>query len=71
MNLKEKRQFINELCENVRKHMIGKSKQFPKNWDGLELRQYIADSFKLAVLFGMNKERKRNYNKEVWAKNLL
>lgn len=45
MTRKEKRQFITDLCRSIKKESLAKVPSMPENWDGLELRQYLADKF--------------------------
>ena len=62
MNLKRKKQFINQLINNVKKDIIDKADKFPKHWDGIELRQFISDTFSNVVIAGtMSKKRKADY----------
>lgn len=41
----DKRKFIKSLCDSTRDHILGKVDAMPDNWDGHELRRYIADEF--------------------------
>jgi hypothetical protein len=42
---KEQRRFINELFAAVKDSLQSKLSKVPKNWDGHELREWIADAF--------------------------
>ena len=37
--------FIKSLCDSVRDHALGKLSAMPEGWDGMELREYLADQF--------------------------
>jgi len=46
--------------------------KMPDEWDGVELRQYIADMFADCVIKGtMSRKRRIAYNNEVLVKGLL
>lgn len=40
-----KKKFIKELCDNIRDETIGKIPLMPPEWDGHELRVYLAEQF--------------------------
>jgi hypothetical protein len=71
MNTDEKKVFINELVDRVKSEILAKVDRMPDNWDGIELRQYISDNFKEAVLVGtMSNGRKRDYQNDTIIHNL-
>lgn len=45
MNHKDQKTFVRALCKSIAKDVIAKieSGKIPENWDGIELRQYVAD----------------------------
>ena len=45
MNLKEKRAFVRSLANSVRDAILARADAMPKEWDGHELRQFLADEF--------------------------
>lgn len=45
MNLTEKRRFIRSLTKAVTANLIASVSQMPPEWDGIELRELIADKF--------------------------
>ncbi len=61
MDIPKKLRFINDLTDNVKMDIIKKVKDMPEDWDGIELRWYIAEKFDEAT-FGVYKKGKR-YNK--------
>ncbi len=71
MNNLEKKRFINGLIKNVQKEIISKVWDMPLEWDGIELRQYIADNFSDCIIKGtMSKSRKQKYNNTIYTTNL-
>lgn len=61
MNRKEQKIFVNNIIKNVKDHLIKDLKKIPDNWDGLELRWFIADHFNLIVFEKKNNKRRREY----------
>lgn len=45
MDAATKREFVCDLIDTVRDEILGKLDRVPQNWDGHELREYIADKF--------------------------
>jgi hypothetical protein len=78
MNARDKRRFINELIRNVRTDILAKVSAMPDEWDGHELRRYIADKFEESVTtvgraghYGKpHRRRFRDYRNEVLVRNL-
>lgn len=71
MTRKEKRLFLRELTSNVLSDLLKKLPKTPDDWNGIELRQWVADSFSSCVFKGtMPPSRKRKYNNEVLTRNL-
>ena len=75
MTYDEKMHFVAELIEGVRKDIFLKVPLMPEEWDGHELRRYIADRFELAVLgdYMTNKKsaRYRAYRNVINTTNVL
>lgn len=44
MNAQQKRLFISDLMESIKQNMLSKVDSMPEEWDGIELRWYIADT---------------------------
>ena len=67
MKKDEQTEFVDILIDNVRDEIINKvTKYAPEDWDGIELRQFIADSFNDCVMKGtMSRSRRIAYNKKV------
>jgi hypothetical protein len=71
MNAEEKRKFINDLCDSLKKRILDKVEFMPEEWDGLELRLYIKDVTKdQAVCGDIGRTRKMAYHNEVLTRNL-
>ena len=45
MNLREKRAFVRSLANSVRDAILARADAMPDEWDGHELRQFLADEF--------------------------
>lgn len=45
MDVIGKRKFVRELVQNVQADILAKVDQMPDDWDGHELRRYVADKF--------------------------
>lgn len=72
MNKLEQKTFVLELGMSVIQEMmetIGKGK-VPENWDGVELREWMAERFNQARLGGMSRGRKAKYNNDIMVNNL-
>jgi hypothetical protein len=50
MDTKQKKDFINSLITAVQNELIAKVDKMPADWDGIELRQLIADKFAECVI---------------------
>lgn len=70
MNKKEQRQFIINICDNLKTNMLEKVDKIPENWDGFELRQYFADKAEEFNWFVMDSKRKKSYDNDVIINNL-
>lgn len=78
MNTADKQRFILELIENVQADILSKVSAMPEDWDGHELRRYIADRFEASAMTVGRKgpygkpyaRRHRDYKNEVIVRNL-
>jgi hypothetical protein len=71
VTLREKRKFIRDLMENVFVEMRTKAAQMPEEWNGIELRQLLADKFNHETCpHLLTGRRKRDYRNEVIVRNL-
>ena len=66
MTALEKKKFIQQLVSNIEADLVSKIPRMPKEWDGVELRKYIADVFAGCVLSGtMSRGRLKEYNNTI------
>jgi hypothetical protein len=65
MTREEKTEFIEDLIGNVHLSILAKLEQMPPEWDGIELRQYIADKFREVTYRPMDKKRRRDYDNTI------
>ena len=61
---KEQKRFIKNLCDSVKLDLISKLEggKVPENWDGIELREWIADSFRNEAYYFRDKRNARYKN---------
>lgn len=68
-----KKRFIRDLIKNTQGTILANIDKMPNEWDGIELRQYIADKFSESIYVpftGNEKMRRREYKNEVLVRNL-
>ncbi len=77
-----KRRFISQLTRSVSKELQAKVAKMPIEWDGMELRELIADAFKAQTILSTrsywgdtrgrvaDKRRLREYRNEKLKRNL-
>lgn len=71
MTRKEQERFVKELIANVQADLVSRVADVPEEWDGHELRQWIADRFQLASFtLKENKRRWRDYRNAVATMNI-
>ncbi len=78
MNAEQKFAFAAELIDSVKFEILGRIDDMPEDWDGIELRRYIADKFEESVgvlargrvRSSGNSNRLRAYHNEVLVRNL-
>ena len=51
--------FCRELIDSVKEHLLNNLKKVPEEWDGLELRWFIANEFRKVVFESEYKESER------------
>ena len=42
MNTADKEKFIRDICNSLRETAIDRVKHMPEDWDGIEIREYLA-----------------------------
>lgn len=62
-----RKQFLRNFLRDCCKDIIGRAGKMPENWDGFELRQYVADFFASEVV-QMSRQRKREYRNDLLTK---
>lgn len=70
MHKTQKVKFIRELIRNVQADIIKNVANMPDDWNGLELRLYIADKFAENVAGHLDARRVREYRNTVLVQNL-
>jgi len=72
MKKKEKISFIRQLTKSVADEIVLKirNNRIPEKWDGVELRQYLADKFSSSSVLRHDKRRRREYYIDVERLNL-
>lgn len=73
MNQDEKIEFVKELSKNVTDDIVSAILHdfVPDDWDGIELRWYLAERFSQVVFKGTGSNaRKHRYNNAVLVNNL-
>lgn len=71
MDKDKKLVLVDELIGSVRASILEKVGQMPEDWDGIELRQYIADKFSEVVFKDtLTGKRAKDYRNEVIVRNL-
>jgi capsid portal protein len=64
MTVTEQKKFIRDLIDSVSADILKHTYDMPSSWDGIELRQYIADRFARET-FPMGSARGRNYRNTI------
>lgn len=70
MTRDNKEQFINDHIETIKKSIIENLNKMPENWNGYELREYIAEKFKDQRIGEWDKKRKLQYKNDIITLNL-
>lgn len=79
MNQQDKKRFIRELIRHTQDAILSKVNQMPEEWDGIEIRHYVAERFMSNSFFTPNeirlrshlfKRRLKDYRNEVLVRNL-
>lgn len=71
MTHSDKEIFIRSLVDRVRDDMITKLSNIPEEWNGIELRTWIADRFKQEDCRNqMSSTQRRAYRNDILTRNL-
>lgn len=71
MTKNEQRRFCSSICNDLKKEILKRVKTVPENWDGFELRQWIADYYISHYAYqNLKGQRKKDYKNDLIVKNL-
>jgi hypothetical protein len=72
MNTIQQKRFVRQLIDTVEINIVAviDAGKTPDEWDGTELRWYIAEKFADCVFGDVSKRRKAEYKNTVLTKNL-
>lgn len=78
MDKQEKRRFIEDLTADIREEAINKIAMMPPEWDGIELRWYLAEKFQERAIDATNRvvapanhrQRRQDYKTAAFVRNL-
>jgi hypothetical protein len=72
MNKDNQKEFVCSLTKTILTDINEsiESDSIPENWDGHELRRYLAYKFKSAVIGDMSKNRIKGFNNTILINNL-
>jgi hypothetical protein len=65
MTQQERQEFIKQHIDKIKNDIYGRANRMPDEWDGLELKQYIADSFSISKHWWTSARRKREFENTV------
>lgn len=65
----DKKVFIHDLCSSIKHSILEKVDRMPEDWNGIELRQLLADRFADATA-PMQRKRMKEYKNTVRILNL-
>ncbi len=60
MNAHEKTKLIDSFMQSMKTHIMDAVQYMPEEWDGIEIRQYIADKF-VRQVHKMNPKRAKAF----------
>jgi hypothetical protein len=69
MTKHEQTKLLEAIIDNMKASLMAKVENFPENWDGFEMRQYLADQFAQEAR-PMDRARMRNYRNDVMTRPL-
>ncbi len=70
MKRKDQKRIVKELLGSLAELVLAKLPRIPEDWDGHELRQWIADVFTANFVHALAPGRKREYKNTVLVYNL-
>lgn len=69
MTKHEQTKLLEAILDHMKGHLMSKVEHFPENWDGIEIREYVADKFKQEAR-PMQVKRLRRYRNDVMTRPL-
>ncbi len=69
LNEQEKRDFVCELVSEIKADILEKVSRMPLDWDGIELREYIAERF-ASSRWSMTRTRRASFDNAILTQNL-
>lgn len=70
MKKDEQKQFIHDLISAVEGEMMDSLPRIPEHWEGIELRNWIADRFSRQVWRNWSKAEQKDYENDKLTLNL-
>ena len=70
MTKHDQRRIVNALCAGQKKKLVEMLPRVPKNWDGIELRNWFADVAVEGLRYDMGHHRARDYRNDRYNHNL-
>lgn len=70
MTKEQQHEFITGLVDAVKSEIMSKVDKMPEAWDGIELRQFLADKFADAAYVKMPASRRKAYRNTILVDNL-
>ena len=61
MNIRDKQRFIKNLTGSIAAELCSKARLMPEDWDGIELRELLAEKFTNEAAGYMKDKRGRRY----------
>lgn len=69
MTKHEQTKLLETILDSMKASLLTRVEHFPENWDGIEIRQYVADKFRQEIA-PMHLKRLRRYKNDVMTRPL-
>ena len=67
----QKKKFLKDHINRIRGNILAKANTLPDRWDGLELKQYVADHFQGNLNHWLKGKQQREYRNDCLVNNLI